>query len=65
MKDRTSFVTAQRIGTVIHADRILVLDKGEIVAQGKHAQLMDEEPIYAEIYNSQLLPESQAKEVTQ
>jgi ATP-binding cassette, subfamily B, multidrug efflux pump len=60
MKDRTSFVIAQRIGTVIHADRILVLDKGEIVAQGKHAQLMEEEPIYAEIYNSQLLPESQS-----
>jgi ATP-binding cassette subfamily B protein len=65
MKGRTSFVIAQRIGTVIHADRILVLDKGEIVAQGKHAQLMEEEPIYAEIYNSQLLPESQAKEVRQ
>ena len=59
MKDRTSFVIAQRISTVIHADRILVLDRGEIVAQGKHAQLMEEEPIYAEIYNSQLLPESQ------
>ncbi len=60
MKGRTSFVIAQRISTVINADKILVLDRGEIVAQGKHAQLMEEEPIYAEIYNSQLLPESQA-----
>jgi ATP-binding cassette subfamily B protein len=60
MKDRTSFVIAQRISTVIHADKILVLDKGEIVAQGRHAQLMEEEPIYAEIYNSQLLPETQS-----
>jgi len=59
MRGRTSFVIAQRIGTVINADKILVLDKGEIVAQGKHAQLMEEEPIYAEIYNSQLLPETQ------
>jgi len=59
MEGRTSFVIAQRISTVIHADRILVLDKGKVVAQGKHAQLMEEEPIYAEIYNSQLLPESQ------
>jgi ATP-binding cassette subfamily B protein len=60
MKGRTSFVIAQRISTVINADKILVLDKGGIVAQGKHAQLMEDEPIYAEIYNSQLLPESGA-----
>jgi len=59
MKGRTSFVIAQRISTVMNADKILVLDKGEVVAQGKHADLMEEEPIYAEIYNSQLLPESQ------
>jgi ATP-binding cassette subfamily B protein len=58
MKGRTSFVIAQRISTVIHADKILVLDRGEIAAQGRHADLMENEPIYAEIYNSQLLPET-------
>ncbi|MBI5297821.1 MAG: ABC transporter ATP-binding protein [Chloroflexi bacterium] len=63
MKGRTSFVIAQRISTVINADKILVLEKGEVVAQGKHADLMENEPIYAEIYNSQLLPESQASQV--
>ena len=55
MEGRTSFVIAQRISTVMSADRILVLDKGEIVAQGKHASLMESNAIYAEIYNSQIL----------
>jgi len=55
MEGRTSFVIAQRISTVMSADKILVLDKGEVVAQGKHADLMENEPIYAEIYNSQIL----------
>jgi len=55
MEGRTSFVIAQRISTVMTADKILVLDKGEVVAIGKHADLMENEPIYAEIYNSQIL----------
>jgi ATP-binding cassette subfamily B protein len=55
MEGRTSFVIAQRISTVMSADKILVLDKGKVVAQGKHADLMENEPIYAEIYNSQIL----------
>ncbi|MEK7326527.1 MAG: ABC transporter ATP-binding protein [Chloroflexota bacterium] len=55
MKGRTSFVIAQRISTVINADQILVLDKGGIVARGKHEDLMEDSPIYAEIYNSQLV----------
>jgi len=55
MKGRTSFVIAQRISTVMNADLILVMDKGEVVARGKHNALMEESEIYAEIYNSQLV----------
>jgi ATP-binding cassette subfamily B multidrug efflux pump len=54
MQGRTSFVIAQRISTVINADQILVLDKGQVVAQGVHEELMEDSPIYAEIYHSQL-----------
>lgn len=50
----TRFVIAQRISTVLNADKILVLDEGKIVAEGKHSELMDTSPIYKEIYDSQL-----------
>jgi ATP-binding cassette subfamily B protein len=54
MRDRTSFVVAQRISTVLNADKIIVLDKGQIVAAGTHAELMCSSDIYQEIYESQL-----------
>ena len=54
MADRTSFVIAQRISTVLKADKIIVLDDGRIAAEGSHAELMDTSPIYREIYESQL-----------
>ena len=60
MSGRTSFVIAQRISTVMKADLILVLDKGEIVARGTHRELMEDSAIYAEIYNSQLVGDSDA-----
>jgi ATP-binding cassette subfamily B protein len=54
MQNRTSFVIAQRISTVLNADKILVLDDGQIVAEGTHRSLLAKSPIYGEIYNSQL-----------
>lgn len=54
MHNRTSFVVAQRISTVLNADKIIVIDKGEIAAAGTHAELMQTSPIYQEIYESQL-----------
>jgi ATP-binding cassette, subfamily B, multidrug efflux pump len=62
MKGRTSFVIAQRISTVVNADQILVLDKGQIVAIGKHAELLEDSPAYAEIYNSQLVSDANLAE---
>lgn len=58
MQGRTSFVIAQRISTVMRADLILVLDRGEIVAHGKHADLMEASEIYADIYSSQLVDDA-------
>lgn len=62
MKGRTSLVIAQRISTVLNADQILVLDKGRIVAQGVHADLMENSPVYAEIYHSQLAEDVKIEE---
>jgi ATP-binding cassette subfamily B protein len=54
LKNSTSFVVAQRISTVLHADNIIVLDEGKVVAQGRHHELLQSSPIYQEIYASQL-----------
>ncbi len=54
LKDSTSFVVAQRISTVLNADKIAVVDNGNIVAQGTHHELMQTSPVYQEIYESQL-----------
>ncbi len=50
----TRFIVAQRISTVLHADRIIVLDEGGVAAEGTHRQLISTSPIYREIYESQL-----------
>ncbi len=54
MKTRTSFIVAQRVSTVLNADKIVVINGGKIVAEGTHHELMESSPIYQEIYNSQL-----------
>jgi ATP-binding cassette, subfamily B, multidrug efflux pump len=54
MGERTKVVIAQRISTVLRADKILVLDDGRIVAEGTHGELLASSPIYREIYQSQL-----------
>lgn len=63
MKGRTSFVIAQRISTVLNADQILVLDRGQIVARGTHEELLESSELYSEIYSSQLLDDSDIAEM--
>ena len=53
MKGRTSFVIAHRLSTIRSADKILVLDHGDIVEQGSHEELLAKNGFYAELYNSQ------------
>ncbi|HUT15072.1 MAG TPA: ABC transporter ATP-binding protein [Anaerolineae bacterium] len=54
MADRTTFVIAQRISTVLNADKIVVLERGGVAAVGTHAELIESSSIYQEIYESQL-----------
>ncbi len=59
MEGRTSFVIAQRIATVLNADQILVLDGGRVADSGVHEELMERSEIYADIYSSQLLQDTE------
>ena len=53
-QDATVLIVAQRVGTIMDADQIIVLDKGEIVGRGRHEELMEINDIYREIAESQL-----------
>ena len=55
MEGKTSIVIAHRLATVQHADRIVVMDKGSIVATGDHASLMKSDTLYREYAELQLL----------
>ncbi|MFA7517419.1 ATP-binding cassette domain-containing protein, partial [Shewanella sp.] len=57
MADKTTLIIAHRLSTVINADRIFVFDKGEIVACGRHQELMQSNALYREFASLQLLTE--------
>lgn len=46
MKNRTTLIIAHRLATITHADNIVVMDQGKIVAQGRHEELLDSSPLY-------------------
>jgi len=55
MRDRTSFIIAHRFSTIVAADLIVVIDKGQIITQGRHEQLIETCPLYQSLYETQLV----------
>ena len=53
MKGRTSFIIAHRLSTIVNSDKILVMNKGEIVEQGTHEELLKLDGFYTHLYKSQ------------
>lgn len=55
--DATVIIVAQRVGTILDADRIIVLEGGRVVGSGRHSELLDSCEVYREIYSSQITEE--------
>jgi len=62
MRDRTTFIIAHRIQSIMNADLILVMEDGRIIQQGTHASLLREEGVYRQIYDIQTRIETELEE---
>ncbi len=60
MEGRTSFIVAHRLSTIKNADTILVMDKGHIIEQGNHQELLHKQGFYYRLYNSQFAASEEA-----
>lgn len=59
LKEKTSFIIAHRLSTIVNADRILVIDKGQILEDGNHHSLMSQKGRYYELYMNQFNEKNQ------
>ncbi len=64
-KGQTRLIVAQRIRSVMHADKILIMHDGRIVAEGTHSELMANSPIYKEIFDSQKTRDEEVRDATE
>ena len=64
-KNRTTLVIAHRLSTIVHADNILVLEKGHLVEQGTHAELLKRDGLYASLWNRQRRAEKAREELAE
>ena len=55
MQNRTSFIIAHRLSTIVDCDKIIVLDKGNIIEMGSHSELMNQKGEYYKLYSNQFI----------
>ena len=63
MKDRTTIIITHRLNTIQNADRLIIFDEGEIAEMGTHQKLLENNGLYKEIYDLQILSDEKNKDI--